>query len=82
MTDYIDLNIIERNLNHGNYFGTASFVQDVRKMWIKAYNYLATEESIKASMREISETFEAKISEIYQQQHSKIVKVVQTEESH
>lgn len=40
MNDYIDLSIIEKNLKDGYYYGTFSFIQDVRKVFAKAFKYL------------------------------------------
>lgn len=36
MTDYIDLNMVEKKLKDGEYYGTFSFIADLRRMWVKA----------------------------------------------
>lgn len=58
MTDYIDLNIIEQNLKNGYYYGTFSFIADMRKMWVKAFKYLVEDEDLKNRLEVLRAQFE------------------------
>jgi hypothetical protein len=40
MNEYIDLNIVEKNLKEGLYYGTFSFISDVRKVFQKFARYM------------------------------------------
>jgi hypothetical protein len=40
MNDYIDLNMIEKNLKDGYYYGTFTFISDVRKVFQKFSRYM------------------------------------------
>ena len=54
MNDYIDLSIIERNLREGYYYGTFSFISDVRKIWTKAFKYMNDDKEATRKATELS----------------------------
>lgn len=46
MEDYIDLNIIQRKLRDGQYMGMFVFKQDVRNIWMKAYQFMRDDKKV------------------------------------
>lgn len=64
MLDYIDLNIIERQLHDGIYYGTFSFLSDVRKIFNKAARYWAHDRDATKKAIELSKYFDTLAKEI------------------
>ncbi len=51
LRDYMDLNIISRKLDNGDYLSPFGFVEDLNQIWIKAFRFPNTSES-KSSQEE------------------------------
>lgn len=58
MNEYIDLNIVDRKFKNGEYYGTFSFVQDIRNIWTKAFKFMKDDPEVIKRARELSSLFE------------------------
>jgi hypothetical protein len=63
MTDYIDLNIIERKFKSGDYLSTFAFLQDFRIMWSKTFKYMRNNPDIYKKAKHLSEKFDSLANE-------------------
>lgn len=73
MQNYIDLNMIEYNLKSGQYYGSFSFIQDVRKLWYNALKYFAESAELKAKFEIAKAQFEKDINEMGKDQIEEII---------
>mmetsp|Transcript_18074 Transcript_18074/g.17246 ORF Transcript_18074/g.17246 Transcript_18074/m.17246 type:complete len:81 (+) Transcript_18074:271-513(+) len=64
MSEYIDLSIIDSNLRNGYYNGTFSFIQDMKKMWLNAFNYLVETNDQKRKLDALYKKFQEDIGEL------------------
>eukprot|EP00347_Sterkiella_histriomuscorum_P018127 403346686 len=66
MHDYIDLGLVERKFRQGDYQSSIQFIEDMRMVWDKAFQYMKDDPEVYQKAKELSSYFEQKVKDIEQ----------------